>query len=50
MNGVVLSLPLYAFMTCTGTTSYPSYLSPPFSFTYPVLSLAGFLLLWTPYL
>ena len=29
MNGDVLSLPLYAFMTCTETTSYPSYLSPP---------------------
>jgi len=50
MNGVVLSLPLYAFMTCTGATSYPSYLSLPFSFTYSVLSLAGFPLLWTSYL
>jgi hypothetical protein len=50
MNGVVLSLPLYAFITCTGTTSHPSYLSTPFSFTYSVLSPAGFRLLWTSYL
>jgi hypothetical protein len=34
MNGVLLSLSLYAFMTSTGTTSYLSYLSPPFSFAY----------------